>query len=502
MRLRWLAAAFAVASAASPAAAQRPEIAGADTGSAARVAREVLARESFVWIDRDTVLGPDFRATDLVVHDAEVRLEGVVEGTVVILGGDLWIRPGGRVGGRIAVLSGGVYPSAHAAVERDSILFPDPRTAVVVETVDDAAGAGHRVSVRLAPPPRPPLVSPVLTALPTYDRVNGVTVRLEALVRPGRRDEGPVLHAWLAYRALQEHPVGGGVRWAIPVGTQGVHLTGEASRATRTNDGWIFGPVANSVRALAVGSDYRDYWDADVLHVGVERRQERPLIAGESWLGPALGVRLSRDRSLPERSPWALSGRGRLARENPAVHDGTVVSLLAGARHARRAATSEFSGSVAVEHAPRAPAGSAFTQALVEGTYGARALRTHQLRVELRGMAPLGGTEPPPQRRGILGGSGTLPTEPIARFRGDHLFFVASTYAVPVPALALPVVGSPALEALHRVGAAWVGRDEPDWVQNAGLGLSFAFLAVRVWVSPAARPPRPHLDLALSIPQR
>lgn len=483
-------------------AAQRPELVGGDESRATRIAREVLDRGEYAWIDRDTVLGPDFAARDLVVYDAEVRLEGRVSGSVVVLGGDLWIRPGARVGGPIAVLGGGVYPSARAEVSRDSVFHTDPRSAVRIETRPGAPGEPqvYVAEVEVTPPPRPALVSPVLTALPTYDRVNGATVRGEVVLRPTRRTDGPVVNAWLAFRTLQDDRFGGGVRARVPLRVQGIQLTGEASRATRTNDGWIYGPIANSVRAVTLGSDYRDYWDADVLRLGVERRVVRPLVAGESWLGPRGGVQLSRDRSLPTQSPWSLFGKG-LERENPAVLEGTIVSLLAGTQYRWRGPTSRFAGSVDVEHALAAVGDASFTRAEVEGSYQARAIRMHQLRVYFRGMAPVAGDAPPPQRYGILGGSGTLVSEPVARFRGDHLAYVESSYQVPIPVM-LPVVGAPTVEAVHIAGAAWVGRDEPEWVQNAGVGVIFAFVAARVLVNPAERPLRPHFGFGLSIPQR
>lgn len=505
MTRRLLVLALALLGLAPALAAQRPELAGDDGSRAAALAREVLARGEYVWMDRDTILGPEFRARDLVVYDAEVRLEGNVENVAVVLGGDLWIRPGGRVGRAVAVLGGGVYPAGLAVLERDSVFHADPRGRVRIETRPGVAGEPaetYVAVVELAPPPRPALVSPVLTALPTYDRVNGVTLRGEVQLRPTRREGGPVVNAWGALRLQQENRLGGGVRWRVPLGVENLHLTGEASRATRSNDRWIYGDIANSVRAVTLGSDYRDYWDADLLRVMVERPVGKPLIAGESWLGPRFGAQLSRDRSLPTQAPWSLFGRGGLERENPEVLEGTIVSLLAGTTYAVRAPTSRFDGTLDVEHALAGAGDAGFTQALATGSYTARAMRTHELRVYFRAMAPLFGSDPPPQRSGILGGSGTLPSEPIAAFRGDHLVFVESAYAVPLPWIVLPVIGSPSVEALHVVGAAWEGGDEPAWVQNAGAGLVFAFFAARAYVNPAERPLRPHFTFGFSIPQR
>jgi hypothetical protein len=490
--------------AAAPAArAQTPQvtIAGSDRSRAARIGREILARGQYVYIDRDTVLGGDFRAPgDLVVYDAEVRLEGNVDGSVLVLGGDFWIRPGGRVGGAVAVLDGGVYPSGLAIVEADSIFFSDPRGRVAVETVP--SDSGYTAVARVTPPPRPPFFAPAVGPFPTYDRVNGLSLFASANVRPTRDPDGALFNVWGAYRFEQENELGGGVRWRIPLGTENLHLTGEASRATRTNDAWIRGNVANSVRALLLGRDYRDYWDSDLLRVMVDRPVGKPLIAGETWLGPRIGVQLSRDRALPTQAPWSLTNREGLERENPAALEGTIVSLLGGANLRWRGMSTTFTGDLNVEHALEGAGDATFTQALLTADYATVALRTHQLRVYARAMAPIGGNDAPPQRRGILGGGGTFSTEPIAFFRGDHLVYVESSYEVPVHHVVLPVVGSPSLELVHNIGAAWVGGDEPEWVQNAGIGVIFALVRVRLLGNPADRPLDPRLSVGLSIPQQ
>lgn len=487
----------------APAArAQVPQISGDDHSEAARIAREVLARNSYVLIDRDTILGPDFRAPgDLFVYDAEVRLEGSVEGSAVVLGGHLWIRPGGRVSGSVAVIGGGVYPAGLAIVDRDSIHYTDPRAGIAIETRATGQGGEYVAAAQITHPPRPAFFAPAVGPFPSYDRVNGLSVYASANINPTREEGGPVFNVWGAYRFENPHKLGGGVRWRVPLGTENLQLTGEASRATRTMDAWIRGDVSNSVRALVLGRDYRDYWDADLFRVMVERPVGKPLIAGESWLGPRVGVQVSNDRPLQAKAPWSLINPEGLERLNPPAIEGTFVSLLAGTEYHWRGRSTSFDGGVDVEHALAAPGDAEFTQALVEATYLSTALRTHMMRVYLRAMAPIGG-DAPPQRRGILGGGGTLPTEPIARFRGDHLVFIESSYIIPLNNIVLPVVGSPSVEAVHLAGAARTDDDEPQWVQNAGGGVIFALARARVVINPAQRPLIPKFSFGFYIPQR
>lgn len=489
--------------AAPPARAQIPEISGEDHSPAARVAREIVARGTYLWIDRDTVLGPEFRApADLVVYDAEVRLQGTVEGAVLVLGGDLWVRPGGRIGGAVVVLGGGFHPSGLAILQRDSVFHADPRGGVEIETRPTGREGEYVVAAEIRHPPRPAFFAPTVGPFPSYDRVNGLTLNASANIHPTREPDGPRLGVWGSYRFEQENRLGGGVRWRVPLGVESLQLTGEASRGTRTMDAWLRNDVSNSIRSLVTGRDYRDYWDADVFRAQVERPIAKPLIAGETWLGPRLGIQLSNDRALPAQRPWALLNRPGLERENPAAIEGSFVSLLAGTHFQWRGTSTYFVSDLDVEHALSAPGDAEFTQALFEAQYRARAIRTHQLQVYLRAMAPLGGNDAPPQRRGILGGGGTLPTEPIAFFRGDHLVFIESSYVIPVHQLILPYIGSPSLEAVHTAGAAWVGNAEPEWVQNAGVGVIFALVRARVVVNPADRPAVPKFSFGFYIPQQ
>jgi hypothetical protein len=505
MRLRRLVllACAALLAVAPAARAQIPQISGDDHSRAAQIGREILARGQYTVMDRDTTLGGEFRIPgDLVVYDAEVRLEGSVDGSVLVLGGDFWIRPGGRVGGSIAVLGGGVYPSGLAILERDSIFRTDPRGGVEIETRPTGREGGYVAAVDIRHPPRPAFFAPAVGPFPTYDRVNGLTLHASANIHPTREPEGPRITVWGSYRFEQENKLGGGARWRVPLGVQGLELTGEASRATRTNDAWIRGDVANSIRALVLGRDYRDYWDADVFRVMVDRPVGKPLIAGETWLGPRAGIQVSNDRALPAEAPWALLNREGLERPNPAALEGTIVSLLAGTHFRWRGTSTFFDGDLNLEHALSAPDDATFTQALFVGDYRTRALRTHQLNVYVRAMAPIGGNDAPPQRQGILGGGGTFSTEPIAFFRGDHLVFVESSYVIPLTRIVLPVVGTPSVEAVHNVGAAWVGGGEPEWVQNAGFGVIFALARARVVINPADRPREPRFSVGFYIPQQ
>jgi hypothetical protein len=482
---------------AAPLAAQRPiTISGDDHSEAALLARDIVARGNYLRFDRDTVLPATFHAPgDVVVYDADVRLEGVIEGRVAVIGGHFFIRPRAVVKGDIALLGGEVYTSALATTGRVLDTARGSRVAISGDSAMEGAG---EYSARIIEPMKASLIAISTRPFPAYDRVNGLTVTLGARILPTRNDSGPRINLWGAWRFENPDPLGGGVRVMVPLGVQNVQVVGEASRATRTNDAWQRGDLSNSISVLGYGRDYRDYWDADQARVMVTRPVGMPLIAGESWLSPRAGVLWSRDRSLRAHHVFSLWQANDKDRENPPVLEGTIVSAFAGAGLRAEGRVSSFTGDLQVERSLSTPDGAEdFTQLLGDVTYTTTAFRLHTVRVYLRGMTPLGG-DAPPQRYEILGGPTTLPTVGIAHWRGDHLAFADARYGIPLPVM-LPFVGAPSLQLLYATGAAWTGDESPRWTQNAGVGLLFALVSASVYVDPSD--PKPRFVFTAAVPR-
>jgi hypothetical protein len=482
---------------AAPLAAQRPiVISGDDHSEAAQLARAIVARGNYLRFDRDTVLPATFRAPgDVVVYDADVRLEGTIEGRVAVIGGNFFIRPGAVVKGDIALLGGEVYGSALATTGR---VLDTARGSRVAISGDSAMEGEGEYSARIIEPMKASLVAFSARPLPSYDRVNGLTLTVGGRILPTRNDSGPRIDVWGSYRFENPDRPGGGIRATLPLGTENLQLVGEASRATRTNDAWQRGDLSNSISVLVYGRDYRDYWDADQARVMLTRPVGKPLIAGESWLSPRGGVLWSRDRSLREHHVFSFWQSRDKDRDNPPIADGDIVSAFGGAGLRVVGRLSAFTGDLQVERSLSSPEGiESFTQLLGEATYTTVAFRTHTLRVYLRGLTPLGG-DAPPQRYQILGGPTTLPTLRVASYRGDHLAFADARYGIPLP-VQLPFVGMPSLQLLYASGAAWSGDEAPRWTQNAGVGLLFALASVSVYVDP--HDPKPRFVFTAAVPR-
>jgi hypothetical protein len=327
--------------------------------------------------------------------------------------------------------------------------------------------------------------------------VNGVTVSGGGQVRFSPDPDAGRLSAFLAYRQKQGDHLGGQLRLEMPLGVQSLRLEAEASRLTRTNDAWIRNDFTNSVTAAVIGRDYRDYYDADVASLFITRPPAKPIISGESWLGPRVGVQVERARSLEEHDDLpSLIGTG-LERDNPAVLEGTIVSGIVGSSLRWRGRTAEFDGYAQVE---QGFGDAEFTQALAWGDFYTTTFGLQTLRIYARALHPIGNNAPP-QRRGILGGPGTLPTTTIARFRGEHLVFVSSEYVIPPrKPVEVPLLGEASLELVHAIGAAWEG-EVPEFIQNVGGGIRFFFVRAGVVVNPAADDLDPAVYWTIAIPR-
>jgi hypothetical protein len=484
---------FALGLATPPAHAQQVTFTGEARDSASRVIASILERGAYTRIDRDTTLAAGAAIPgDLVIVGATVRLSGRVDGSVAVLGGELFVRPGAVITGPIAVASGAVYPSRLATT--GPVLEVAPRRSVSITREGD----GYDLSLTGPPPPR--RIRPTGAfgvAIPRYDRVSGLTLAWGTRVVLGGSPEGAFARGSISY-ATERGDFGGSAGIELPVGGA-AWLVAEVSRGADTNDGWIRGDVANSAAALAVGSDARDYHESDIAALTLVRRQPQPLVQGESFLAPRLVLRVSRDRSLEAGDPWKLTGDDW--RANPGISDGTLASVAAGAAYAWRGRTATFDGDAVVEWAPPSIGDYEFAQVVADGRWGMLALWTHRIDLRARVMMPLGSAVAPLQRWSFVGGPGTLATLDYGTRRGDHLVFLRSDYSIPLPRVRLPLVGEPILRASHAVGSAWVtGGGSPRWDQNLGGGVVLSLVDAMIWVDPAADPLKPVLALGVTLP--
>jgi hypothetical protein len=324
--------------------------------------------------------------------------------------------------------------------------------------------------------------------VPTYDRVNGLSLPWGPKIRiPNGRIEIDPIVTYRSHLGKLDPAVSGKIAFG-----RFDSLAVYAGRGTFTNDGWIRSDLINSLAALGVGSDARNYFRADRVTAELAHS-----FTGEGFvIAPFIGGLHERDWSTgihddSTGGPWSVFGRDdrlKMRRINPVIASGHVTSVLLGARGSYDRDQLKSFASVRVERSFDEPFGfddDHFTQTTfdLEATFPTFGLQSFDFRG--RALATHGGS-PPPQRFGYLGGAGTLSTVDLLALRGDRLLFVEGEYHIPLVRPLLPFLGAPVISLSYAAGSAGIGT-LPDFIQNIGVGLGVKLVKVEYHYDPNYR---------------
>jgi hypothetical protein len=335
--------------------------------------------------------------------------------------------------------------------------------------------------------------------IPSYDRVNGLNLPW-----------GPKFEA-----GEGKFDIDGLVRYRSNLGKwdpsiEGVIRPGDdnelrifVGRGTFTNDEWIRSDLMNSLAALGVGSDARNWYRGDRATARFSRAFTRPSLI----VTPFVAGNFERDWSTgsiaPPKSPWSFFGRKgnlKMRRPNPRVGKGSITSILGGTaieygrgdleakldgmleRSLRTSLKPDCSGGP-LDFACLQP-GGAFTQTTIHArvyfpTFGTQTFtfKTHAVFTGASGAAPA-------QRFAFLGGSGTLATVNLLALGGDRLLFVDGDYIIPLERIQLRFLGHPYLALRYSAGNAGIDR-LPSLIQNLSVGVGVALIRIDFSIDPA-----------------
>jgi hypothetical protein len=319
--------------------------------------------------------------------------------------------------------------------------------------------------------------------LPTYDRVNGLTIPWGPVITvgEGRLVATPIV----AYRSnLGKFDPSLSVYGAITPDSS-LALTLDAARGSFTNERWIRSDLINSVVALGLGHDSRNWFradrgearlvgrvqlpgagddedddDANTAHLFVGARTERDWSTG--WRPTPPPTNVSPGGTLVEtpRGPWSFFNRSDerdgMTRPNPAIDQGHITSALLGGTLDLRTEPVGLQLSLLGEGATSGSVGGSFRQITLDGHTDIPTFAGERIEVDGHVVTTSGGVTPR-QRYAYLGGSGTLATVDLLSLGGDHLYFVDARYVIPIPGVDLPFVGGAFFAPRFAGGAASVG---------------------------------------------
>jgi len=414
-------------------------------------------------------------ATSVVVVGSDATVASTVHGDVLVLEGNVFLRPGAHVDGRAIAVGGRVYDSRGATVVGGKLSFPDVR--IDADTTKDGIALDY-----VAPPG--PALGGILTLpmlfgfrIPGYDRVEGLSLvwgpRFSLLGDNLRVDPTVTYRSDLGMFDPEAHV-------EVPLGPDWL-IAGEAGRYTLTNDEWIEPGPENSLATLAIGHDYRNYWRGDRFRGTLTHTWA----SGSGQFALGAGAETERDWSVRAGGPWSVTGseaRDGMLRPNPAIEHGRISSGIGTASAAYQFGDVKLSGDVGIERPFDTPLGERFTQTTFDADVSFPTFGTQHFAVHAHGLLTAGDTAPP-QRFGYLGGAGTLPTLDVLSLGGDHLLYVLGVYTIPITGLKVKYLGAPTIVLRDALGSAGVGG-LPRFEQNLGARLGFSFLFVGYDVDP------------------
>lgn len=405
----------------------------------------------------------------LIVIGRPTYLASKVQGNVVVIGADLFLRPGSEITGHAVAIGGTVATTTLGLVEGHVVSFRDD----MYDVTPQAGGymldfRNQNVATTI------PLVQPagiMGLMMPTYDRVDGLSLPVGALVRlaDGRIEVEPSV----TYRSrLGAFDPAVDVR-VNPEGA--VRFAGRAGKFTRTNDAWNYSDLVNSATTFFAGIDARNYFRSK----GGEGRLFGLVSHPGFWLEPFVGGRYETvDPITAAGNVYSVRGRKsdeKMARINPLVESGSIGSALLGASLTDTAGLVVSRVRAEVERSLRTMAGTAgFTQLTLDGHVAFPTFGTQSLHFRVHGVATAGDSVAR-ARYAYLGGSGTLPVLELLEQGGDQLLFVESRYLIPLDRIMLPFIGAPVLTVRHIMGGAGVGS-LPSLEQEIGVGIGLSAL--------------------------
>lgn len=459
-------------------------------GEPGRILAAALAAPHTVMYSQDPVALPrdSVLHQTLIVLAPRVTVAATVHGDVIVVGGDLFMHPGGNVQGRAIAIGGGAYNSTLATVRDGRLSFRD----VTYDLVSDAAAGTYQLSYRSL---RVDSGQPLLTwplkvgvRIPSYNRVDGVVLPWGPIVTLG--DGRFILDPTITYRSHLGN-LDPGLAIGADFGRFDVDV--DARRSTFTNDRWIRGDLLNSLTTLAFGTDTRNYFRAD----RIEAKGGMSFAFGGFTVTPFLGGLFenawSTGASLgPDTSVFSFFGRDDegIYRPNPRVLPGHITSLLTGFDGGW--SSGDFTSRLAarIEYVLDAMPSSVvddfrFVQTTLDGRAGFHTFGSQRLELKSHAVFTAGDTSPA-QRHAYLGGSGTIPTLDLLEMGGDQLFLLDAAYVIPIERFSFPLVGSPRVTLRFISGSAGVS-ELPDFVQNVGLRIGFPIVGVEYLVDPASK---------------
>ncbi|MDP2884276.1 MAG: DUF5686 family protein [Ignavibacteria bacterium] len=381
-----------------------------------------VAEDSNLTYQGNTVIQKgDTVNTNLVVKGGDLTVYGRINGDVLVVGGDIYIRDGAYIGGNIKVINGEVNKDDDAVV----VGYIDRGSSKKGKTYREEEKNFRRSSTKL----NANWVNETTNLdnfIFRYNRVEGLFLGAGSEKRyywDGQRSYS--LYGSVGYGFKSHHwrgNLGLSRQFAFNDG-QLFEIEVEGHSLTDTKDDWLIGVHENTAAAILVHEDFRDYFRRDGVGVNVGYATQRDYLTGQV----KAGYLSDEYRSMENQTEWSIFGGDKRFRPNPPIKDGRMRSIVSSA------------GLSTVTTSNYGPAGWSIlaTAEVADKDFGGD-FTFNRYVVDIRRYQPLGrydnvnirfrvGTsegELPLQKRYEIGGLGTLPGYPFKGEKGNRMLLM------------------------------------------------------------------------------
>jgi len=262
--------------------------------------------------------------SNVVVKGGDLTVYGKVDGDVLVVGGSLYVKDGGRITGNARVINGTIVRENGGVIDG----YTDKTSSRTTGYREERHRFAHPGNSFEAP-----WISENANLdnfIFRYNRVEGLFLGLGSEKKfnwDGRREFnsygsigwGIRSHTWRGNLGIaRQFPIG------ITGGDELFEIGAEGYSLTDSKDQWLIGVHENTAAAILIHEDFRDYFQRNGYSAHVAYYSQNDYLKTEvkaSYL-------VDKYASLGNNTEWSLFGGDKLFRPNPPIDDGSMRSVL------------------------------------------------------------------------------------------------------------------------------------------------------------------------------
>jgi hypothetical protein len=262
--------------------------------------------------------------SNVVVKAGDLTVYGEVDGDVLVVGGDLYVKDDGRITGNAKVINGEVMKDESARIDG----YID-KTSSTEKAYRESEKKFTRSSTRLnASWVRE--TTDLDNFIFRYNRVEGLFLG----VGSDKKYYWDARRSYAAYGSFGYGFKSRGWRGNLGVSRQFAFDEGqlfeigvEGHNLTDSKDRWIIGVGENTAAAILIHEDYRDYFRRMGYGISADYAVQQDFLTGQV----KVEYLADRYRSMENRTEWSIFGGDKRFRANPEIDEGEMRSILASA---------------------------------------------------------------------------------------------------------------------------------------------------------------------------